>query len=347
MKISRLLMSLVILGWIHGWALPLQAAPPRYRFYTPSMSMDYQVLAINDNNQTIVNYYNNYHGSTYLWTVNGGLTDLGNLGSTDTKSFAINNLGQIVGYSFVDSSPYTVRQAFLWQNGHMQNLDGLSSGYNNQAISINNLGKVLGQTFSPPNFPYFTWTQRGGIQSLDLQGGVACKIADDGSIVGQRNDHAWLWLASSRWVDLGTLPAPFDYWSIALDINKNGEVVGYSCSSTPGGVHAFSWTQSGGMKDLGTLGGNNSMAYAINSKGYIVGSADAADGLEKGCLWTPSGEKFDLDTLVINKPPNMSLGEAYDINANGVIVGRGNNGSPWYMLVPQTVTSFQSFLLLQ
>ncbi len=101
------------------------------------------------------------------------------------------------------------------------------------------------------------------------------------------------------------------------------------------------------MKDLGTLGGNNSMAYAINSQGYIVGWADAVDGFRKGCLWTPSGEKFDLNTLVINKPSGIQVGEAFGINANGVIVGRGSNGSPWYMLVPQTVKVFPFLLLLQ
>lgn len=343
MKAAKLLALILALGWLLGLAGNLQAAPPRYRIYTPFMSYDYQILAINDNNQAIVNYYNNYHGSTYLWTINGGLTDLGSLGSTDTNSFAINNLGQIVGYSFVDSSPYPVMRAFFWQNGQMQDLGGLR-GYPYQAISINNLGKVL---ISMGGFAsYFTWTQSEGIQSLDLQGGVACKIADDGSIVGQRNNRAWLWSPSGRVVDLGTLPAPFDYWSIALDINKNGEVVGYSCSSTPGGIHAFSWTPSGGMKDLGTLGGNNSMAYAINGQGYIVGWANAADGLETGCLWTPNGEKFDLDKLLINKPSGAQVGEAYGINANGVIVGRGTNGSPWYMLVPQTV-KFPFLLLLQ
>ena len=337
MKVSKLLVLILALGWFLSLAFPLRAATPHYRFYTPSMGMDYQVLAINDNNQTIVNHYNNDNISTYLWTINGGLTDLGNLGSTITGSWAINNLGQIVGYSYIGQ----VMHAFFWQNGQMQDLGG-RYGYLNKAISINNLGKVL--IFEDGSGSYFTWTQSEGIQSLDLQGGVARKIADDGTIVGQKNDHAWLWPTSGRGVDLGTLPAPFDYWSMALDINKNGEVVGYSCSSTPGSVHAFSWTQSGGMKDLGTLGGNNSKAYAINSQGYIVGWADKADGFTTGCLWTPSGEKFNLDTLVINKPSGFQVGEAYGINANGVIVGRGNNG---YMLVPQTVKFLPSLFLLQ
>lgn len=177
------------------------------------MGMDYQVLAINDNNQAIVNHYNNDNNDniiTYLWTINGGLKDLGNLGLTITESLAINNLGQIVGYSFVDLSPYKVRHAFLWQNGHMQDLGSLSGGFQNEAISINNLGKVLGRTISETgSVAYFTWTQSGGIQSLDLQGGVACKIADDGSIVVAEKQPC-LAMAHSRCGDRpGNLAGPF------------------------------------------------------------------------------------------------------------------------------------------
>jgi len=39
------------------------------------------------------------------------------------------------------------------------------------------------------------------------------------------------------------------------------------------------------MLDLGTLGGDNSQATAINDKGQIVGSANTASGDSHAALW--------------------------------------------------------------
>src|SRR3954447_25957210 len=63
-------------------------------------------------------------------------------------------------------------------------------------------------------------------------------------------------------IDLGTLGgqppfggAPF---SNASAMNASGQVVGLSPSSSDSSLHAFFWSQGGGMVDLGTLGGNSS-----------------------------------------------------------------------------------------
>jgi probable HAF family extracellular repeat protein len=69
--------------------------------------------------------------------------------------------------------------------------------------------------------------------------------------------------------DLGTLPGDAYPVSSATAINDSGQVVGY------GDRHAFQWSASGGMQDLGTLpGSTNSYANGINdpdrplSQGY-------------------------------------------------------------------------------
>jgi probable HAF family extracellular repeat protein len=52
------------------------------------------------------------------------------------------------------------------------------------------------------------------------------------------------------------------------DINKKGQIA-------LSGNHAFRWDPSTGMQDLGTLGGADSVATAINASGQVAGSSSA------------------------------------------------------------------------
>jgi probable HAF family extracellular repeat protein len=98
-------------------------------------------------------------------------------------------------------------------------------------------------------------------------------------------------------------------------------IVGSSVT-TCGYRQAFAWdpaTQH--MRNLGTLGGNESGARAINRKGEIVGWSQTADGSVHGFLWKPSANAMiDLGML-----PNATGSDAFDINENGQIVGSSDD----------------------
>jgi probable HAF family extracellular repeat protein len=107
--------------------------------------------------------------------------------------------------------------------------------------------------------------------------------------------------------------------SAATDINRYGDVVGSIASG--GNTHAFA-TIGGSFADLGTFGGLNSVANAINDYGQVVGGANTLAGVNHAFLFS-GGTLQDLGTL-------GGVGStAWDINNHGTIVGSaGTAGAP-------------------
>jgi probable HAF family extracellular repeat protein len=140
---------------------------------------------------------------------------------------------------------------------------------------------------------------------------------------------AGAWAQTYTITDIGVLKS--DNESSGFWINSSGAVVGcsdtansdgYPCTGTGAGQHAFYWTKSGGLKDLGTLpGGNISGAIGINDAGQVVGYSNTSTGLLTqynfiAFEWTSSGGMVNLGKL--------SGGEsscAFEINSSGVIAG--------------------------
>jgi probable HAF family extracellular repeat protein len=110
------------------------------------------------------------------------------------------------------------------------------------------------------------------------------------------------------------IPRNGPYGGVATGLNDNGQIVGFD------GVnffeHAFSWTATGGLIDLGTLGGVRSRATAVNASGQVVGDSDTANGVQHAFSWTPAGGMIDLGSLV-----SGGSSQAHAVNARGQVVG--------------------------
>jgi probable HAF family extracellular repeat protein len=114
-------------------------------------------------------------------------------------------------------------------------------------------------------------------------------------------------------------------YSEAHGTNPNAQVVGYSWLTVGDLVagekqfHAFS-SQAGVMTDLGTLGGSNSEADAVNAGGQIVGKAFLSGNQAYHAFLAQNGQMVDLGTLGGTNSEAHGI-NAHGINADGMVVG--------------------------
>lgn len=138
---------------------------------------------------------------------------------------------------------------------------------------------------------------------------------------GNSNDQAYLWREGVIEA-LGALPG--GCCSLGFGVNDLGHVVGWSRTSVFGENHAF-LSRDGEMINLGTLGGPESTAYAINNHDQIVGGSEYTydDSADHAFLWD-DGVILDLGAF-----NDTRYSVAYDINDAGEVVGWSDTSSTW------------------
>ena len=198
----------------------------------------------------------------------------------------LNDYGYVVGRMATTTTPAT---AFVWYRGIVTNLTASSES---RAFSISNANHVAGQ-----------W-----------------------SVAGTPPRHyAVVWGSA-------TPGSPFflggwgGYVDFAYDIAKNAPVVAGTAATQIRDRHAFLWTDSTGMRDLGTLGGYNSYGRGVSvgvwpdSAGdtiYVVGESETVPGSMNltPFLWY-RGTMTGLGLL-----PGCTTGYAYGVNKRKEVVG--------------------------
>ncbi len=184
----------------------------------------------------------------------GGMSSLGTLGGLQSYAYAINNSGQIVGYS--DTSTSGVENAFLYSNGTMTDLDTVNSGYS-KALAINASGEAVG--YAEP------WAS-------DAAGG--------GYASGNTLNIDAVSFYSGTMTDLNSLIDPSLGWTLesAQGVNASGQIVGYGVIN--GNTHAFLLTpasQSGA--GFATLTSGNLLVEGTSGDDVITLQTDGSGNL--------------------------------------------------------------------
>jgi probable HAF family extracellular repeat protein len=268
------------------------------------------------------------------------LISLGTLGGYMGIAEYVNDAGQVVGFSTVDTIPDPFSflgaavHAYIWQDGEMRDLGTLggpdsapgAGGVNQRrglVVGWSYLDSIPNPVTGVPTAHPFLW-ENGKMIDLGTLGGTNCcydvlannrgQVAGDSNLAGDLTSHPFFW---DRGVitDIGTLGGSNGQVSW---LNDAGEVVGVA--DLPGDQQhdAFVW-KDGVMTDLGNLG-QTSYAFCVNARHQVVGSSLATDGSYRAFLWQAGGPMIDLNTLATPTPGSV-LSSAFNINERGEIAG--------------------------
>lgn len=279
---------------------------------------------------------------------------LATLGGKQNYASAINNRGQVTGFSYLKGKK--VEHAELWRSYRAVDL-GTLGGPNSAVVWTNHNhsthGQFVGDSEVSRTDPYgedfcglniytshaclgFSWRSGKMTPLPNTLGGNnarASDVNDRGEIVGTAETdtkdpscrhgqvfdyYGVIWQPNGKVVTLPPLSG--DTRTVAQAINRSGQVVGSSGLCNVGAynveAHAVLW-QNGSTINLGSLGGKYfNVEYDINDHGQVVGHSDlSGDRNTHAFLWQ-NGTMTDLGTL-----PGDTDSYAYGINDKGQVVG--------------------------
>jgi probable HAF family extracellular repeat protein len=250
------------------------------------------------------------------------LIDMGTFGGPQSRidyAVPLNNGGMVTGSAdTAEANPYYgndnptffpdpyIEHTFGWRNGVLTDLGSLPGGGVSLPNCMNERGDAAGNASNSVIDPIGGWPESRAVL--------------------YKNDQI---------LDLGTLPGGNE--SAATCINNKDVVVGFASDTVPDPyslsgwgtqTHAFRWTESEGMQDLGSLGGPDAIPFVVNGKGQITGFSytnsipNSTTGLPTldPFLWE-NGSMKDLGGL---GGTASDLSEGQDMNNRGQVVGNSN-----------------------
>jgi probable HAF family extracellular repeat protein len=294
--------------WRDGVLTDLGALPGGPGSATNGISSHDQIVGQSENG--LINPLNGIPELVATVWQGGRVIDLGTFGGNFSLASMNNDHQQVVGCASNDvPDPFTPTgilygllfdpnqlRAFLWQGKKLHDL-GTLGGPDACAVWINENGQITGASFTNSIVDPNT-----GLPTLDPF------LWEDGKIV-----------------DIGTLGGTVGF---GFMVNNPGQVIGVSSlAEVPGacitgplngtpGCHGILWDR-GVLTDLGTLGGDFSIANWINDEGEIVGVASTPGEQTVFAFAWKKGVMTNLGSL-----PGDCGSEAFAINAGGQVVGQ-------------------------
>ena len=225
-------------------------------------------------------------GHLVVWRRDGRIRDLGmpwnpirGQGAASTFVGGVNEHGEIVGSTVPD---HVGERSFLWDGRKLRTLPPRNA--RSMALDVNASGRVIGWTYRGSNFRAVTW-ERGQMRLLPLPPGrKGAQLTESVGLVPETSA-----------------------------INNEGDIVGEGWADREVDNHALLW-RIGTVIDLGTLGGKQSQAGAINNRRQIVGISETAHSDSQSPVW-------DAFLWQDGRMVDLGSGKPVAINDRGQIIG--------------------------
>ncbi len=189
-------------------------------------------------------------------------------------------------------------------------------GEHSSAMDINDLGTIVGQINSDGTAYPVVWRSSRGqpvVLAGRLSGGGAYAINAAGAIAGNLQREPFWWLGQTHFIP--------ESGSVA-DLNDGLQILLNQYDQQTGNFRALLWSPTAGTAAIGTLGGGESVALALNNAGAVVGYSDDVNGVSNPFVWSESGGFIDLAPILGCSPSFSSYcGIATGVNASGQVVG--------------------------
>ena len=248
------------------------------------------------------------------WSPTGTVTFLpGVNGSYESGAGAINNVGEILGYSRW-STTATGYAYMLWSPTGQTTLLQDPGGPSYSAGAINDVGESVGscETGGPRESEAVEWSLTGTATVLSSPGNLdsvrANAISNTGYVIGWAGTQNVSGVEAVEWSPTGQatiLMGPCGF-SQPEAVNGTGEVAGESYGKFNDKTgefiyhsEAMRWSPSGQATVLRNPLGGPSQALAINNAGNTVGfGINSSHTVEDALLWSPSGKVTNLNTIL-------------------------------------------------
>ena len=293
-----------------------------------------QALAV-DKHGTIYGRFSGATGTpgSFRWTQKDGFENLGSFEGNPFLFFETNDHGMINGSTVTLTTPGAQRAVAAFPHTGFFYLDGTNTG---SSAGSNDKGQIAGTRFGGGSAGWL-WSEDTGVQLIPLSipgrtvlGSSAGDVNESGAVAGTvtsqltgglpstRTIRAYTWDSQNGTTVIPPLGPPnagtFGPANVGVTfIGDDGLVLGASemaratapgprpspLSSTPGPipVHAWKWSVTLGIVDLGTLGGKHSVAWDADKDGNVYGWASDVSGKKHAVKWVNGGGILDLGTL--------------------------------------------------